>query len=104
MNRVVRTKQKRIGAGLAEGNHGIRGVRVREVDRRWAGIQLPLDGSVSAWIGNCASERGVQTTDILICSRIHCRRARRPWSFVRPSRLNHLEITDVDGRKVVECG
>ena len=104
MNRVVRTKQKRIGAGLAEGNHRIRGVRIREADRRWAGIELPLDCSVSAWIGNRASERGAQTTDISIYARINRRRARRPWSFVRPSRLNHLEITDVDGRKVVECG
>ena len=102
MNAVVRAQQKRIRAGLAERHHRVGRVRIGESDRRGPGVQLPLDGRLSAWIDNRAGESRAQATDILICAGICGGHAGRPRPFVRPSCLNHLEIVNVDCGKVVE--
>ncbi|PYL64012.1 MAG: hypothetical protein DMF25_08725 [Verrucomicrobia bacterium] len=87
---------------MAKEDHGVSRVRIGETDRSRPGVELPLDDSVSAWIDNGTGERRAHHIDILIRAGINRRRARGPWPFVRPGRLDHFKIADVDCGKIVE--
>ena len=102
MNAVGGAKQKRVYARLAEGNHCGRRVGIRE--RHWARprVEPPPDRSRSAWINHGAGKSRAQSIEILVCASRHRRSAGRSGPFVRPGRLNHLKIVDVDGGQIVE--
>src|SRR4030081_2017331 len=103
MHGVVGAQQKSVRADLAEADISHRRVGVCNVYRPRPAIKLPLDGGCSARIVHGSGKRGrSRKIDNLVGAGIDTRRSWRPWTSGRAGCLDHLEIVDVDRRKMTE--